>query len=248
MLLSGCYTTQQTTPRTQQQTPEQRIWKMEQGTDSLLEKITSITLEEPTLENNKTGVHTSSISTSVRDAFAKRYFGLSMEARELYLIEDLLKANQNLHDTRKELSTLQNYLDQELPRRHRSRYRTNNRSPERYRAQVQHLKQERDEYRQLYNQEKNKPPKEIREVHYETRIIEQAPLIIEREGEHPVEEQEIFLRIGDDYFTFPFGSIVCPSLDSPRRACVDVQDVLEDFKHRGYELYNSQQPEIRPGQ
>ena len=195
---------------------ENRLEQLEGSIDTTLQEMTGFRLRGALNPPKKSFTHTT-IDQDILDSFAKNYYGLDAHTRNAYLIQEVLNTNQELKDQEQELNELQTQKT---------------RSQNNYRQETAHLEKQ-------LSRCKEQEPQYIIERHYETQVVEKQPLLITQD-QHPVDEQELFLRIGDDYFVFPFAGIVCPSMDSNWRACVDMQEVLDDFKHRSYELPNPQ--------
>ena len=147
--------------------------------------------------------------------FVNRYYGLDALSRTMYLQEDLLKANQTI----KQLRTKTN-----------GAYGAVARQRERYEQRIDDLQ---DQVRWLRRKLDQKPTV-IRDTVYDTQIIERHDAIMKHKGiDHPVEVRKLFMRLGNQYYQFPFGDIICPDPATGSKTCVDVKDVIRDYEtHR----------------
>lgn len=230
---TGCYSTLQSTDAKkpaqsthQQETPAHNKLDRQLQMYTLDTELTPARTETPYLINNPFDFeeNTYPINKELFTGLAARYFGLPQPQRELVLFNDVLRA----HVEKKELElALENNFSPNHPRSTRQTTSNN------YQQQIQRLEQELNQVRRErdnYRSQANRAPR----VEYRDRIVEQRPMFIPR-SQHPVQPNRLFIRVNDDYYSFPDMWIVCPSLSSTQKACIDVDEFTRGFRYDGTE-------------
>ena len=255
LLLSGCYTT-----RDLQNEPSQQYGQLEERVENVQPSTTKEDVVETSfgldwhlqfkyeIHHDKTfdtseattpsGIHAHyfDLGTRQRHSFAfrdlmnkefvhmgRRYFGIPAEQRELLMFNDLYETKGKLfryhlgeHETQRKNAQ---YI-QELEGR-----------VQRQSNRISRLETQRDNYRTKANTQETTI---IQEPCYEPQIIRQGPI---SSVSHQIADEDVAVRVGDDYIVLPFAGIVCPSKESDQRACLSIQDIIEDFKKRDVEPY-----------
>lgn len=159
---------------------------------------------------------------SVFEDMAQRYYGLEPQEREKLLFNDLYETKSELaiYELQEQESQIQRTeqitdLEQKVNRLQRTvnfLERTNGR-----------INREKERYEKLAN---TKEVEIIQEPCYEPQIIPQESSY---PGKHPIDENEVAIRIGDHYVVMPEAGLICPPQGSDEKACLSVRDIISRF-------------------
>lgn len=255
LVLSGCYTTRDLQDESSQQYDqlEERVENAESSTTKEDKSESSFGLDwhlqfnyevhhdksfDASEATTPSGIHAHyfDLGTRQRYSFAfkdlmnqefvkmgKKYFGLPSGKRELLLFNDLYETKGKLakyeleeHETQRKNKQYVEELESRVRRQE---------------TRIERLETQRDHYRTQANTQETKV---VQEPCYEPQIIRQGPVST---VSHQIADEDVAVRVGDDYIVLPFAGIVCPPKDSEQKACLSIQDIIEDFKAQESEAY-----------